>query len=113
MRRPNKKGWHGMLRTLMIAVAAMLAMLSGGCTYATIEVMEEVDHAVSKIAQSDCELIRIMHFEPICDTPPPPERPEVFCYKRLGAVDCYAARDPIDKPILNPQHEQQAVASYF
>lgn len=102
-----------MLRNLYVIAAIAAAGLAGGCTFAAVEAMEQIDHAVSKLAQSDCELIRIAHGLAPCLTDEEAAAPEVFCYRRLGGVDCYAARDPFDRPIVNPRPAQQANASAF
>lgn len=106
-----------MLRMVTFSMVILGGLLSSGCTLVAFEAMEHVDKAVSKLAQSDCELIRIAHFEPICDTPPVAVAPEVYCYRRLGAVDCYAVRDPLDDPIVDPPvmkaDKKQAIAGRF
>jgi hypothetical protein len=73
-----------------------------------MEALDRVDEAVSKLAQSDCELVRVFHGESVCHEPTETAQPEVYCYRRLGAVDCYAARDPIDEPIVAPQPDRKA-----
>lgn len=102
-----------MMRVLTLLSLLLAAAGSGGCTLATFEVMEHVDQAVSKLAQSDCELIRAVHLEPICDSPPEHVPAEVYCYRSLGAVDCYAARDPLDRPIVSPPPSRHAAVGRF
>lgn len=97
-----------MFRAIATTLLICGCALSGGCTYAAVEAMDRVDEAVSKFAQSDCELIRLVHGEAVCQEAVAPEQQEIYCYRRLGGVDCYAARDPIDKPILPPAIDQKA-----
>ena len=102
-----------MLRMLTLTLALLGAVASGGCTLAAIEAMDRVDEAVSKITQSDCELVRLLHGRAPCSELAEQLQPEVYCYRRLGAVDCYAMRDPLDDPIVMPQPSQHAAADRF
>lgn len=93
-----------MKRFFAIALLIGVAAAAGGCTVLAVKIMDEVDKAISKVAQSDCELIRVFHGKDVCR-----ERPEaavvlqqnegVYCYRRLGGIDCYVDRDPSDQPI--------------
>lgn len=69
-----------------------------------VRVMDEVDKTISKFAQSDCELVRAFHGKKVCFDQKraaalQAEREKVYCYRRLGTVDCYAKSDPADRPI--------------
>lgn len=88
-----------MLRYLFILAAVFGASIASGCTFVAVEAMDRVDNAVSKFVQADCELVRVAHGDPICKKPDRVVQ-NVYCYKRLGGVDCYEARDPIDEPII-------------
>jgi hypothetical protein len=89
-------------RLFAIALLLTVAVAASGCTVMAVKMMDEVDKAISKIAQSDCELVRVFHGKDVCL-----EKPEiaatkvgdVYCYRRLGSVDCYSRRDPEDQPI--------------
>lgn len=84
-----------------------MALSAQGCTIAAVKAMDEVDKAISKFAQADCELVRLAHGTDVCRAPEPAAAPEpVYCYRRLGGVDCYARRDPMDRPIVREQGEQ-------
>lgn len=95
------------MRTLTLALLMAAALTSGGCTVAAVAVMDQLDETVSKVAQADCELIRFVHGMDICRNYAEAiaagkvPAPNVYCYRRLGKVDCYAAQDPHDRPIVH------------
>lgn len=97
-----------MLRLFLLSLALLSALGAGGCTLAAVAVIDQLDVAVSKIAQSDCELVRLAHGVPICSEEETQEAPRVFCYRRLGAVDCYRSRNPEDEPIVSPSPDVQS-----
>jgi hypothetical protein len=91
----------GVKNLFVIGFLFAAASLSSGCTVAAYKAMEEVDKAISKIAQSDCELVRVFHGKEVCREEVAAEQTTdtVYCYRRLGGVDCYVEREPMDKPI--------------
>lgn len=81
-----------------------VAFTSSGCAVMAVRVMDEVDKTISKLAQSDCELVRALHGKEVCYDRKAieamqAERDKAYCYRRLGGVDCYERRDPEDRPI--------------
>lgn len=101
-----------MLRYLFIVIVLLAAAVSSGCTFVALEAIDRVDHAVSKFVQADCELVRIVHAEAICQEPEQVSQ-DVYCYRRLGGVDCYGARDPIDQPIVGNGAAKHVSAARF
>jgi len=95
------------VRTIILALLMAAATTSGGCTVAAVAVLDQLDETVSKVAQADCELIRFVHGMDICRNyveaiaAGKVPAPNVYCYRRLGKVDCYAAQDPHDRPIVH------------
>ena len=82
---------------LMVTVAANAA----GCTAIAIKMVDQMDAAVSKLSQSDCELVRMVHGMDICrSTGSVAILPAAYCYRTPGGVDCYDRADPGDRPIL-------------
>ena len=104
----NRSGPLGIVNSVkkLIAIGSILiaAASAGGCTVAAVKAMDGGDKAISKLAQADCELVRVFHGKEICvekvaqATALLSGQP-VYCYRRLGSVDCYIERDPRDKPI--------------
>jgi hypothetical protein len=81
---------------LLIAVA-----LNGtGCAAVALKVVDEVDTTVSKLLQSDCEMVRVVHGMDVCRSDGLALLPSSYCYKTLGGVDCYDRADPGDRPII-------------
>ena len=80
---------------------AAMAVNSAGCTAFVMKLVDEVDATVSKLSQSDCQLVRVIHGMDVCrGDGPDVVLPAAYCYRTLGGVDCYDRADPIDRPIL-------------
>ena len=79
---------------------ALALFLPAGCTGA----IESVDETLSNWADADCRSGRLLRLVPICqdygseDKRPPaavaPAEP-LYCYRTIGAVDCYSAPEPV------------------
>lgn len=96
-----ERGLQPVRRVTAILFVCAIALAAQGCTRMATKTMAGVDQAISTVAQADCELARIARGDDICREPAPMPAPApVYCYKRLGGVDCYASRDPMDQPIV-------------
>ncbi len=74
----------------LMLVAAVIGL--GGCTLAAVAI---VDNALSNAMGQECMLARAFKETSICrDAFTPPVPPDVYCYRTLGGVDCYATADP-------------------
>ena len=86
---------------LLAALLAVVALSAGGCAAIAVKLVNEVDATVSKLVQSDCELIRVVHGLNICRSEGGHAvLPAAYCYRTLGGVDCYDRADPRDSPII-------------
>ena len=93
---------------LRAVLLAAMAVNSAGCTAFVMkfappahDAVDEVDATVSKLSQSDCQLVRVIHGMDVCrGDGPDVVLPAAYCYRTLGGVDCYDRADPIDRPIL-------------
>ncbi|MDA1097384.1 MAG: hypothetical protein O2967_00250 [Proteobacteria bacterium] len=89
-----------MLNWLRIILLAVVAASSTGCTAVAVRLVDEVDATVSKLSQSDCQLVRIIHGMDVCRSDGSDAvLPAAYCYRTLGGVDCYDRADPADRPI--------------
>lgn len=92
------------MRIVLTTLLLLAGLFGGGCTMIALEAIDQVDETISKAAQADCEIFRVMHGKDICvarvETPEAPPQ-TVFCYRRLGEVDCYSLKDPKDRPIVH------------
>jgi len=94
-------------RFFAVFLLSCLSLTTQGCTVAAVKAMDEVDRTISKLAQADCELVRLAHGEDVCQSLDMNAEPDpVYCYRRLGGVDCYARREPADRPIVREQGPQ-------
>jgi len=55
-----------------------------------------VDHVVSWSSGKNCSQVRVERGLHYCEEDTPTANPEVYCYKTLGSVTCYAKPDPHD-----------------
>ncbi len=79
----------------------MVALNGAGCAAVAVKLVDEMDATVSKLVQSDCEFIRVVHGQDICRSDGSQAvLPATYCYRTLGGVDCYDRADPGDRPIL-------------
>ena len=86
------------LRALMLVAVAVNA---AGCTALAMKLVDEVDATVSKLSQSDCQLVRVVHGMDVCrDNNSNAVLPAAYCYRTLGGVDCYDRAEPGDRPIV-------------
>ncbi|MFP6747547.1 MAG: hypothetical protein VCD66_08140 [Alphaproteobacteria bacterium] len=86
---------------LSAALLAVVALSAGGCAAIAVKLVNEVDATVSKLVQSDCELVRAVHGLDICRSEGGQAvLPAAYCYRTLGGVDCYDRADPRDSPII-------------
>ncbi len=71
------------MKRLFVLMAPLLLM---GCASA-------IDYTIAKTARQDCQWMRILADEPICNTylepQPPPPATELYCYRTLARVNCY------------------------
>lgn len=89
-----------MLRWLRTILLAVVAVNAAGCTAVAVKLVDEVDATVSKLSQSDCELVRVVHGMDVCRSKGSEAvLPAAYCYRTLGGVDCYDRADPRDRPI--------------
>ncbi len=87
----------GWLKAILLV---SVTLSSVGCTAAAIKVVDEVDATVSKLSQSDCQLVRVIHGMDVCRSEGSQATlPSAYCYRTLGGVDCYDRADPKDRPI--------------
>ncbi|MBC8242591.1 MAG: hypothetical protein H8E30_19275 [Alphaproteobacteria bacterium] len=90
-----------MLSWLRVILLVTAAANTAGCTAVALKVVDEVDATVSKLSQSDCQLVRMVHGMDVCrSTGSEAILPAAYCYRTLGGVDCYDRADPGDRPIL-------------
>ena len=77
------------LRTLIVVV--ILSTLTG-CGAAMVAAL---DNAMSDATNSDCAISRVLRSEPLCkvESAPPPEE-NLYCYRTIGAINCYRNQDP-------------------
>ncbi|MBT4485975.1 MAG: hypothetical protein HOK30_10415 [Rhodospirillaceae bacterium] len=96
----------GWLRAVLLVA---VALNGAGCTAVAVKLVDEVDSTVSKLVQSDCEIIRVIHGMNICRSDGSQAvMPAAYCYRTLGGVDCYDRADPGDRPIT--RHATRATA---
>ncbi len=89
-----------MLGWLRAVLLAAVALNGAGCTAVAVKLVDEVDATVSKLVQSDCEMVRIVHGMDVCRSEGSQAvMPSAYCYRTLGGVDCYDRADPADRPI--------------
>ncbi len=89
-----------MFSWLRVILLAAVAVYSAGCTAVAVKLVDEVDATVSKLSQSDCQLVRIIHGMDVCRSDGSDAvLPAAYCYRTLGGVDCYDRADPADRPI--------------
>lgn len=93
-----------MKRLFAIALLLSAAAVTSGCAVMAVQAINEIDNVISKLSQGDCELVRVLHGKEVCREEPDAamarmENENVYCYRRLGSVDCYSRRDPLDEPI--------------
>lgn len=72
------------------AAAPTYAVLDGAVIIGTDKTI--ADHAISVASGKDCSLVRVERGKTYCKEDEVFPRPEVYCYRELGAVTCY------DKP---------------
>ena len=91
----------------------MIGMLFtlGGCSAAAVAV---VDNAMSSVNGDTCSMAKIFRGEAPCEDPEPEvtvvEEP-LHCYRTLGVIDCYRAKDPFAKIEGRSPDEKQQVSS--
>ena len=86
------------LRTFLLLAVALNA---AGCTAVAMKLVDEVDNTVSKLSQSDCQLVRVVHGMDVCRSSKSQAiLPAAYCYRTLGGVDCYDRAVPADRSIL-------------
>ncbi len=79
---------------------AALLLLTAGCTVVAETVagsaaLAIVDKAVSDYAGKECRLAALITTGSICKTVAAASQPDpVYCFRTLGAVDCYREPDP-------------------
>ena len=79
---------------------AALLLLSAGCTVVAESVagsaaLAIVDKAVSDYAGKECRLAALITTGSICKAVAAASQPDpVYCFRTLGAVDCYREPDP-------------------
>jgi hypothetical protein len=74
-----------------------LLLFLGGCSAAAVAV---VDNAMSSINGDTCSVSKIFRGEAPCEDPEPKvtvEEEPLHCYRTLGVIDCYRAKDPFAK----------------
>ena len=93
---------------IMVTVAANAA----GCVAIAIKMVDQMDAAVSKLSQSDCELVRVVHDMDICRrTGSVAILPTAYCYRALAASIAmtgptratapFCAKRPVPRWVLN------------
>ena len=88
----------GWLRAILLV---SVTLSSAGCTAAAIKMVDEVDATSSKLSQSDCQLVRVIHGMDVCRSEGSQAvLPAAYCYRTIGGVDCYDRADPRDRPII-------------
>jgi len=88
----------------MVLLPAILALALGGCSLATPASIGTVvgtdktivDHVVSWSSGKNCSQVRREQGLHYCEEDEPSANPEVYCYKTLGSVTCYAKPNPHD-----------------
>jgi hypothetical protein len=89
-----------------------MSVTAQGCTKVAGEVMGEVDRTISTIARADCEVMRAVHGGSFCQDPDLNQvQAPVYCYRRLGGIDCYDRQIPGDRPILRQDQAHQVKTS--
>ena len=89
-----------MLNWLRAILLVAVAVQATGCTAVAVKLVDEMDNATSKLAQSDCHLVRIIHGMDVCRTEGNQAvMPVAYCYRTIGGVDCYDRADSQDRPI--------------
>jgi len=90
-----------MLPWLRAMLLAAVALQGAGCTAVAVKLVDEMDATVSKLSQSDCALVRVIHGMDVCRSSGSQAiLPSSYCYRTLGGVDCYDRADPGDRPII-------------
>ncbi len=90
------------MKTTLVAAVGLLVvgcdtvptytMVDGAVVVATDKTIS--DHVISLASGKDCSLVRVERGMTYCEEDEVIPRPEVYCYRELGAVTCY------DKPDL-------------
>ncbi|MDP6341969.1 MAG: hypothetical protein QF578_03310 [Alphaproteobacteria bacterium] len=88
-----------MSRWLRFVLVLTLAAPSAGCTAVAVTALKSVDNTVSKLVEQDCQILRVVNGNEICRDETITVVPSVYCYRTLGAVDCYDRADPKDRLI--------------
>jgi len=94
----------------LILLSGMLLFL-GGCSAAAVAVL---DNAMTSVNGDTCSVAKIFRGQAPCEPPEPEitvEETPLHCYRTLGVIDCYRARDPFAKiEGRSPDDKQQVVS---
>ncbi|GLQ05456.1 hypothetical protein [Sneathiella chinensis] len=93
-----------MIRLLSSLLLFTILGVTSGCTTAAVAV---IDEKVSQVMEEDCSTVNVMLGESYC-RPRLKElvQEQVYCYRTLGGVDCYARENPYQtnaSPRVRPQ----------
>ena len=85
------------MRAPGLLIMVCLLFFLGGCSAAAVAV---VDNAMTSMNGDTCSFAKIFRGEAPCEDPDPKvtvvEEP-LHCYRTLGVIDCYRAKDPFAK----------------
>ncbi len=86
---------------LLASLLGGVALQGAGCIAVAVKLVDEVDATVSKLSQSDCAMVRVIHGMDVCrNSGSQAVLPAAYCYRTLGGVDCYDRADPGDRLII-------------
>ena len=94
----------------LVLLSGLLLSL-GGCSAAAVAVL---DNAMTSVNGDTCSMAKIFRGEAPCESPEREitvEETPLHCYRTLGVIDCYRARDPFAKiEGRSPDDKQQVVS---
>jgi hypothetical protein len=94
----------------LILMVGMLLIL-GGCSAAAVAAL---DNAMTSVNGDTCSVAKIFRGEAPCEDPEPEvviEEEPLHCYRTLGVIDCYRAKDPFAKIEGRSPNEKLQVVS--
>ncbi len=98
-----------MLRLFTVGLLLALMSLTSGCTTAAVAV---IDEKISQMTEKECTTVNIMLGEDYCrDKKRHIKQEQVYCYKTLGGIDCYATKDPYASGTSERVQEASALGS--
>ena len=84
---------------LLAALLGGVALQGAGCAAVAVKLVDEVDATVSKLSQSDCALVRVIHGMDVCrNSGSHAVLPSAYCYRTWAASTATTAPTPVTAP---------------